>query len=35
MLFILYNEKLEQDVALEQFHALDKVEIHELFGMTR
>ncbi len=33
--FHLYNKKLGQDVALEQFNALDKVEIHDLFGMTR
>ena len=32
--FHLYNEKLGQQVALDKFHALDKVEIHELFGMS-
>ena len=32
--FHLYNKKLGHDVALEQFNALDKVEIHDLFGMT-
>ena len=32
--FHIYNEKLGQQVAIDQFHALDKVEIHELFGMS-
>ena len=32
--FHLYNKKLNQNVDIELFHALDKVEIHELFGMT-
>ncbi len=32
--FQLYNKKLNQDVEIDLFHALDKVEIHELFGMT-
>lgn len=32
--FHLYNKKLNQNVDLERFHALEKVEIHELFGMT-
>ncbi|WEK54097.1 MAG: HAD family acid phosphatase [Candidatus Cohnella colombiensis] len=32
--FHIYNKKLNQNVELEQFHALDKVQIHELFGMT-
>lgn len=32
--FHLYNKKLNQNVGIEHFHALDKVEIHELFGMT-
>lgn len=32
--FHIYNEKLGQQVAIDKFHALDKVEIHELFGMS-
>lgn len=32
--FHLYNEKLNQNVNIELFYALDRVEIHELFGMT-
>lgn len=32
--FHIYNEKLGQQVALDNFHALYKVEIHELFGMS-
>lgn len=32
--FHIYNKKLEQDVALEVFHKLNKVEIHEPFGLT-
>ena len=32
--FHIYNKKLGQQVALDKFHALDKVEIHELFGMS-
>lgn len=32
--FELYNKKLNQNVALDVFYALDKVEIHEAFGMT-
>lgn len=32
--FHLYNKKLGKDVALEQFYSLDKVEIHEAFGLT-
>ena len=32
--FQLYNKKLNQNVEVDLFHALDKVEIHELFGMT-
>ena len=32
--FHIYNKKLDQNVEIEHFHALDKVEIHELFGMT-
>lgn len=32
--FQLYNKKLNQNVKVDLFHALDKVEIHELFDMT-
>ncbi|MFS0690666.1 HAD family acid phosphatase [Sporosarcina sp. 179-K 8C2 HS] len=32
--FHIYNKKLNQNVDIELFHTLDKVEIHELFGMT-
>ncbi|GGA35735.1 5' nucleotidase, NT5C type [Psychrobacillus lasiicapitis] len=32
--FHVYNKKLNQNIALEIFHALNKVEIHEPFGMT-
>ena len=32
--FQIYNKKLNQNVEVDLFHALDKVEIHELFGMT-
>ncbi len=32
--FELYNTKLNRKVEVELFHALDKVEIHELFDMT-
>lgn len=32
--FQLYNKKLNQNIALEIFHSLNKVEIHEPFGMT-
>lgn len=32
--FQLYNKKLNQNIALDIFHALNKVEIHEPFGMT-
>ena len=32
--FQLYNTKLNRTVAVDLFHALDKVEIHELFDMT-
>ncbi|SDM79398.1 hypothetical protein SAMN05518871_102252 [Psychrobacillus sp. OK028] len=32
--FHIYNEKLGQQVALDKFHALDRVEIHELFGLS-
>jgi uncharacterized protein len=32
--FHLYNQKLNRNVDISLFHQLDKVEIHELFGMT-
>ena len=32
--FHIYNEKLGQQVAVDLFHSLDKVEIHELFGLS-
>ncbi|TQR16132.1 5' nucleotidase, NT5C type [Psychrobacillus soli] len=32
--FQLYNKKLNQTIPLEIFHTLEKVEIHEPFGMT-
>lgn len=32
--FQIYNKKLHREVKVDLFHALDKVEIHELFGMT-
>ena len=32
--FQLYNKKLNRNVQVDLFHALDKVEIHELFDMT-
>ena len=32
--FQLYNTKLNRKVEVDLFHALDKVEIHELFDMT-
>jgi uncharacterized protein len=32
--FQLYNTKLNRNVEVDLFHALDKVEIHELFGLT-
>ena len=32
--FQIYNKNLNQNVDIDLFHALDKVEIHELFGMT-
>lgn len=32
--FHLYNKKLNRDVKVDLFHALGKVEIHELFEMT-
>ena len=32
--FHIYNKKLNRNINVDLFHALDKVEIHELFGMT-
>lgn len=32
--FKLYNKKLSKDVAIEAFHALQRVEIHEPFGLS-
>jgi uncharacterized HAD superfamily protein len=32
--FNLYNQKLNQNVPIETFHKLNKVEIHEPFGLT-
>ena len=32
--FQIYNTNLNQNVQIDLFHALDKIEIHELFGMT-
>ncbi|WP_047986545.1 5' nucleotidase, NT5C type [Ornithinibacillus californiensis] len=32
--FHLYNRKLNKRVSLEEFHALERVEIHEPFGLT-
>jgi uncharacterized HAD superfamily protein len=32
--FGLYQQKLGREVAIDLFHALDRVEIHELFGMS-
>ena len=32
--FHIYNKKLSKDVAIESFHALDQVGIHELFDLT-
>ncbi|MBZ5200745.1 HAD hydrolase-like protein [Planomicrobium chinense] len=32
--FQLYQQKLGREVAIDLFHALDRVEIHELFGMS-
>lgn len=32
--FHLYNKKLNQNIGLDVFHSLKKVEIHEPFGMT-
>ena len=32
--FHIYNKKLQQNVALDIFHGLKRVEIHEPFGLT-
>lgn len=32
--FGIYNEKLKRNVPLHVFHALDRVEIHEAFGLS-
>lgn len=32
--FHIYKEKLQQDLSLDVFHALTRVEIHEPFGLT-
>ncbi|WP_257985493.1 HAD family acid phosphatase [Bacillus sp. V5-8f] len=32
--FHIYNNKLNQNVALDVFHALKRVEIHEAFGLS-
>ncbi|MCP2035741.1 putative HAD superfamily protein [Planomicrobium sp. HSC-17F08] len=32
--FQLYQQKLGREVAIDLFYALDRVEIHELFGMS-
>lgn len=32
--FGLYNEKLRQNVPLDVFHSIDRVEIHSAFGLT-
>jgi|SRR5690625_1096087 len=32
--FQIYKEKLKKDISLDVFHALDRVEIHEPFGLT-
>ncbi|MFD0825756.1 5' nucleotidase, NT5C type [Neobacillus sp. M.A.Huq-85] len=32
--FLLYNKKLNQNVPLNIFHGLNRVEIHEPFGLT-
>ena len=32
--FHLYNRKLNRNVDISTFYDLDKVEIHELFGVT-
>jgi len=32
--FHLYNRKLNKNIGIETFHAIERVEIHEVFGMT-
>ena len=32
--FQIYKKRLKQDLSLDAFHALDRVEIHEPFGLT-
>lgn len=32
--FRLYNKKLSKNIDMEAFHALQRVEIHELFGLS-
>ncbi|MEH7253250.1 HAD family acid phosphatase [Neobacillus niacini] len=32
--FTIYNKKLNKNVPIEDFHALNRVEIHEPFGLT-
>ncbi|MFJ7667365.1 HAD family acid phosphatase [Lysinibacillus sp. NPDC097195] len=32
--FSLYNKKLGKNITIETFHALERVEIHEPFGLT-
>ncbi|MHA6252637.1 5' nucleotidase, NT5C type [Oceanobacillus sp. CAU 1775] len=32
--FQIYKQKLKQDLSLDVFHALNRVEIHEPFGLT-
>ncbi|CAH1209737.1 hypothetical protein PAECIP111891_03394 [Paenibacillus allorhizoplanae] len=33
--FHIYNQKLQQDIGLEVFHALPTMEIHSAFGLTK
>lgn len=33
--FHLYNEKLNENKSIEQFHAIQTVEIHEIFGLNQ
>lgn len=32
--FEIYNKKLNQNISVKHFYELDRVEIHELFGLT-
>jgi len=32
--FHIYNRKLNKDIKIDDFHAINRVEIHEPFGMT-